>query len=96
MQDEFKSNAEIFGATYMETLLENIAAWWRYQLEDIDTSLEKMDLMDRVNKAFVRDMNETLQNWLDAVIDHNDYSLKYPLPFRQSNRETWKFGGECW
>jgi hypothetical protein len=26
MQDEFKSNAEIFGATYMETLLENIAA----------------------------------------------------------------------
>lgn len=89
MQDEYQSPAEIFGATYMETLLENIAAWWRYQLEDIDTSIEKMDMMDNVSKAFIRDMNETLQNWLDAVIDHNEYALKYPLPYRFSEREPW-------
>lgn len=46
-------------------------------------------MMDRVSKSFVRDMNETLQTGLDAIIDHNDYALKYPLPYRFSDRRKW-------
>jgi hypothetical protein len=48
-----------------------------------------MDMMDKVSKSFIRDMNETLQNGLDAVIDTNEYALKYPLPYRFSEREPW-------
>jgi hypothetical protein len=87
MQQDFKPNYSMFGNTYLTELQENVLAWWRYQLEDIDTSLEKVEIVERVAKQFISDMNLILEKWLDTKVEQEVYQLKYPLPYRYSKRK---------
>lgn len=89
MSQEFQPNYSIFGNDYLSELQDNVLAWWRYQLEDVDTSLEKMEILDRVSKQFVTDMNLILEGALDSQVRKEKYSLKYPLPYRYSKRKPW-------
>jgi hypothetical protein len=89
MQQDFKPNYTMFGNTYLTELQENVLAWWRYQLEDIDTSLEKVEITERVAKQFVTDMNLILEKWLDTKVEQEVYQLKYPLPYRYTKRKPW-------
>jgi hypothetical protein len=89
MQQEFQPNYTIFWNTYLSEMQDNVLAGWRYQLQDIDTSLEKMEILDRVAKQFVTDMNLVLETSLDSQVKQQEYPLMYPLPYRYSKRKPW-------
>lgn len=86
MLADFQPNYTMFGNDYLSALQENVLAGGRYQLEDVDTSLEKMEIRDRVSKQFIKDMNTVMEDAVYKQIDVKDYPLKYPLPFRYSKR----------
>lgn len=48
-----------------------------------------MEILDRVSKQFVTDMNLILENSLDSQIKKEEYPLKYPLPYRYTKRKPW-------
>lgn len=55
----------------------------------MDTSLEKMEILDRVAKQFITDMNLILETSLDSQVKQEEYPLKYALPYRYSKRKPW-------
>lgn len=81
---DFQPAYQVFWNDYLTRMQENISAWWRYAPEEIDTSLEKIEISDRVAKTFVKDMNDAMSDALEAKIRHEEYQLKFPLPFRLS------------
>jgi hypothetical protein len=86
----FRTFDTMFGNKYLGELHRNTIAWWRYELIDIDTTMEKIQLRDNVSVTFLKDMNTLLEWMLDAQIIREKYALKYPLPvsyqkYTQSN-----------
>lgn len=81
MESNLDSNHVIFGDWYLSELQENILAWWRYQLEDIDMASEKIAFRDTVARQYLEDINTILEEAIDTQIYNEEYFLKYPLPY---------------
>jgi len=63
-------------------------------LDDIDTSLEKIEIKDRVIKQYLQDMNKVMEAAVDRMIDEEQYDLKYPLPYLYVKHIPWE-GKSC-
>jgi len=48
-----------------------------------------MEILDRVAKQFITDMNLILETSLDSQVKQEEYPLKYALPYRYSKRKPW-------
>ncbi len=46
-----------------------------------------MEILDRVAKQFITDMNLVLETSLDSQVKQEEYPLKYPLPYRYTKRK---------
>jgi hypothetical protein len=64
-------------------------------LEDVDSSLEKIQLQDMVHKQYLKDTNNFLEELLDYEIQKNKWPLKYPLPVLHQKRESLKDPDLC-
>ena len=81
LEEEFDDNQVVFGDRYLSQMQENILAWGRYQLEDIDFASEKIAIRDRVTRQYLEDINTMLEDSIDEQIYDEEYFLKYPLPY---------------
>jgi len=96
LEDEYQDVHMMFGDYYLSELQDNLLAGGRYQLEDIDTSLEKIAFGDRVSKQFLEDVNTIMEDAIDDQIYDQAYFLKYPLPYLYRKSEfTLPWAGNC-
>lgn len=73
----------------------NPLAGGRYNIEDVDSSLEKIQLQDMVTKQYLKDSNSFLEELLDHEIQKNKWPLKYPLPVLHQKWESLKLPELC-
>jgi hypothetical protein len=81
LEGEFDDVHMMFGDYYLSEMIDNLLAGGRYQLQDIDTSLEKIAFRDRVTRQFLEDLNTIMEDAIDEQIYDEEYFLKYPLPY---------------
>lgn len=76
----FRTFDDMFGTLYLADLHRNIVAGGRYELQDIDSTMEKIQVWDNVAVTFLKDINTLLEGVVDAQMQKEKYALKYPLP----------------
>jgi hypothetical protein len=91
----FRPVHQLFGTKYIEYMQKNPLAWGRYNLEDIDSSLEKIQIKDTVSKQYLKDMNDFMEELLDSEVKKKKRALKYPLPVLHQKRESMKVQDLC-
>jgi hypothetical protein len=91
----FRPVHSMFGAEYVQTVKDNITAGWRYTVQDIDSSMEKIQLQDMVHKQFLRDTNDFLEELIDYEIQQKQRPLRHPLPVVHQKRESLKNDPFC-
>ena len=88
IENNFRPVFALFGDEYLSTMEDNLAAGGRYDLDTIDTTLEKIQIKDQIAIQYIKDMNTLLEQSLDEKIQQEQYMLKYPLPTWYEQRES--------
>lgn len=88
MEPLFRTFDDIFWHQYLGDLNRNLTAGGRYELQDVDTTVEKIQVRDNVASTFLKDINTLLEGALDNAIKKEKYPLKYPLPVYYQKRKS--------
>jgi len=88
IENNFRPVFALFGDEYLSTMENNLAAGARYNLDEIDSTLEKIQIKDQIAIQYIKDMNTLMEQSLDEKIQQEQYMLKYPLPTWYEHRES--------
>lgn len=102
----FKWYSELLWNKYLRSLRDNVLAWGRYTVEDIDTHSDFMEIQDSLylssksENSILLQYNETLKKALVAEVKKNEYAMNIPLLvfYREDANQIWNTQDNlnCW